>query len=474
MNPREDTLERPTQAPDGERIRILVADDETLFAKAVCKRLKRAGHACELAGTLAEARRRLAANPPDLILLDMRLPDGSGLDFLSHLRESETPEIPVIVITAHGQVEDAVAAMKHQALDYLKKPIDLEELLLTLEKALQNAQTSRRLDYSHQRETRAIEGVQMLGESPAICEIRTQIERIARLSTQAQETPPTVLVLGETGAGKDLAARLLHLRSARHDRPFVHVDCTALPGDLIEAELFGHEKGAFTGAHAQRIGLIEAAEDGTVFLDEIAELPLELQAKLLAVLERRQIRRVGTSRERPVQAWFIAGTNRPIEAMVQAGEFRADLYYRLKVLTLNMPALRERDGDMVLLARHFIQQTARRFGLPQPELSADAIAALRAYPWPGNVRELAHLVERAVLLSNGEPITASILMLEVRAPVPDSAPQRPQTLLEAEAEMIRQALEQAGGNISQAARRLGLTRMTLRYRMQKHGITPGR
>jgi DNA-binding NtrC family response regulator len=256
----------------------------------------------------------------------------------------------------------------------------------------------------------------------------------------------------------------------------VHVDCTALPGDLIEAELFGHEKGAFTSAHAQRIGLIEAAEDGTVFLDEIAELPLELQAKLLAVLERRQIRRVGASRERPVQAWFIAGTNRPIEAMVQAGEFRADLFYRLKVLTLNMPALRERGDDMVLLARRFIRQTARRFGLPQPELTPDAIAAMRAYPWPGNVRELAHLVERAVLLSNGGPISASILMLDIKPPLSETPPAHPQaqTLDEAEADLIRQALEQAGGNISQAARRLDITRMTLRYRMQKHGIMPRR
>jgi DNA-binding NtrC family response regulator len=255
--------------------------------------------------------------------------------------------------------------------------------------------------------------------------------------------------------------RLLHLGSTRPDSPFVHVDCTALPGDLIEAELFGHEKGAFTSAHARRIGLIEAAEDGTVFLDEIAELPLELQAKLLAVLERRQIRSVGSSRERPVQAWFIAGTNRPVEAMVEAGEFRADLFYRLKVLTLSMPALRERGDDMILLARHFIRQTARRFGLPQPDLNPDAMAAMRADPWPGNVRELDHLIERAVLLSNGESITASILMLDIRPPLSESMPAHPQAQILDEAEMIPQALEQAGGNVSQAARRLGITRTTL-------------
>ncbi|MCP4409299.1 MAG: sigma-54-dependent Fis family transcriptional regulator, partial [Gammaproteobacteria bacterium] len=262
-------------------IQLLVVEDESLFAKAMCKRFRRAGYRCEIAATLVKAQNRIAIATPDLIILDMRLPDGLGLTFLEQLREGDTPDIPVIVLTAYGELEDAVAAMKLKALDYLKKPIDLDELLLTVEKTIQKVKLARRLDYSRQHENRSIKGVQLLGESPAIQLIRDQIQRIGHLTRQSDRSPPTVLILGETGSGKDLAARLLHLQSARSGNPFVQVDCATLPMDLFEAELFGHEKGAFTNAHERRTGLIETAEDGTVFLDEIAEVPLELQSKLL-------------------------------------------------------------------------------------------------------------------------------------------------------------------------------------------------
>ena len=473
MDREEETHQMERERTRQQNIRILVVEDETLFAKAICKRFRKAGYTCQAAESLATAEQLIKGQEPHLILLDMRLPDGSGLDFLAKLRDGETTDIPVVVLTAFGELEDAVAAMKLKALDYLKKPIDLDELLLTVEKALSKIELERRLDYSKQRESHTIENVHLIGESPAINQVRQQIERIAQLSSRSDMSPPTVLILGETGCGKDVSARLLHRQSIRCNRPFVHVDCAALPKELIEAELFGHEKGAFTSATSVRTGLIEAAEDGTVFLDEIAELPLELQSKLLAVLERRTVRRVGSSRERPVPAWFVASTNRPVEEMVKQGQFRADLYYRLKVLTLTLPPLRERDRDVVLLARHYATQTARRFGLPDSELSAQVEDALRAYGWPGNVRELAHLIERAVLLSGGEPLSPTSLMLEGTTPVetPPTDSLSEMTLDEAETAMIRDALQRTDGNVSKAARILGITRMALRYRMQKYNIS---
>lgn len=404
----------------------------------------------------------------------MRLPDGSGLDFLTELRTDEANEVPVIVLTAYGEVDDAVAAMKLNAVDYLKKPIDLDELVLILRKVVETAQLTQRLSYSQKRDSRATEGVRLLGESPPMVELRSQIGRIAKLATSVSEAPPTVLILGETGSGKDVTGRQLHLQCARSERPFVHVDCAALPKELIEAELFGHEKGAFTSAHAARVGLIEAAEDGTVFLDEIAELPLGLQSKLLAVIERRQLRRVGASEERPVAAWFLAASNRPVAEMVKEGTFRPDLYYRLRVLSLTVPPLRERGTDIALLSREFAATTARRYGIPIPEIMPDAEQALNAYPWPGNVRELKHVMERAVLQSGGTQLRASHLMLEGNLAAGDTDPGPAvdgMTLEAAEDLLIRRTLEQTQGNVSEAARRLAIGRTALRYRMKKHGIS---
>ena len=278
------------------KTRLLMVEDETLFARAVVRHLQHAGYACEHAGNLADGRALARQFMPDMVLLDMRLPDGNGLDLLS---EFVAKGIAVIVMTAHGEVSDAVNAMKLGAVDYLKKPVDLEELLLAIQKAENSSKLSHSLDYSRQRNTHATEGVELLGESPAIRSVRAQVERIAQLVAIADAIPPTVLINGETGTGKDVAARLLHLSCANSDRPFVHVDCASLPGELIESELFGHEKGAFTSAQASRCGLIEAAEDGTLFLDEIGELPLSLQAKLLNVLERRVVRRLCSTKERP-------------------------------------------------------------------------------------------------------------------------------------------------------------------------------
>ena len=468
-----ETGEQPTRVPQ-QTVRVLIVDDEALFAKAVSKRLEKAGYSCAVAGNLAKGMEIFEANTPDLILLDMRLPDGSGLDFLERLRRERESDVAVLVLTAYGELEDAVAAMKLRASDYLKKPIDLDELLVNVEKVLAKDTLARRLEYSRKRERIGGEAVQLLGENPEIRNIRDQAKRIGQLCTGADTVPPTVLILGETGTGKDLAARLLHACSPRRDRPFVHVDCASLPKDLIEAELFGHEKGAFTNAVAARTGLIEAAEDGVLFLDEIGELPLELQAKLLAVLERRHMRRVGNTQERPVAAWFIAATNRDLAELVKEGRFRSDLYYRLNVLTLVMPSLRERGGDIMLLAEHFAAQTARRYGLDAPRFTPEAWQALQTYAWPGNVRELKHLVERAVLLSNGAEIGVEPLLLrrEVSAVATGEAGElEALTLDDAERLLIERALARTEGNVSEAARQLGVTRMAMRYRMKKYGFS---
>jgi DNA-binding NtrC family response regulator len=452
---------------------ILIVEDETVFARAVEKRLSRAGYKCQIAGDLKAANGKLDTFSPDLVLLDMRLPDGSGLDFLGSLKKKQSTSIAVIVMSAYGELEDAVSAMKLGASDYLKKPVDLDELLLNVEKVLDKSELTRKLSYSTKREQHAVEGVEFLGVCPAIADIRKQVDQISRLTRTTDVIPPTVMILGETGTGKDVVARLLHAKSNRKDKPFVHVDCASLPKDLIEAELFGHEKGAFTNAHMARTGLIEAAEDGTLFLDEIGELPLDLQSKLLAVLERRTLRRVGTTQERPVAAWFIAATNRNIDELTQRGEFRSDLYYRLNVLNIAMPPLRVRGKDILILANHFANQTAKRYGLKPPVFSSDAEQAIMNYPWPGNVREMRHLLERVVLLTGGGELTSDMLAL---APVSGNtesdaiADLTDMTLDSAEMLLIKQALERTNGNVSRAARELGTTRMALRYRMKKYNL----
>ena len=448
--------------------KILIVEDEGLFARAVMRRLQKAGFECEHVDCLQDARAISKQFSADIVLLDMRLPDGNGLDLLAEFVAKNTN---VIVMTAHGEISDAVNAIKQGAMDYLKKPIDLDELLLSIQKAQTAAIQSNRLDYSRQRNAQATEGVELLGDSPAIQNVKMQIKRIAQLVAY-DTVPPTVLISGETGTGKDVAARLLHLSCANSDKPFVHIDCASLPADLIESELFGHEKGAFTGALNTRPGLIEAAEDGTLFLDEIGELPLALQAKLLNVLERRLVRRLGSTKERAVPARFIAATNRDLHEMVSDGRFRQDLYYRLNVMSLAMPPLHEREGDVMLLARHFALQTARRYGLVSPTFSSDAVVTIQRYSWPGNVRELKHQVSRAMLLCHEGHITDIDLALPIYRTKPESnSPQNTQSALDsAEKAILLQVLAETRNNVSEAARKLGITRMTMRYRMDKHHI----
>ncbi|TDJ62613.1 MAG: sigma-54-dependent Fis family transcriptional regulator [Proteobacteria bacterium] len=449
--------------------RILIVEDELIFAKAVSRRLEREGYTCRAVASLGDAERALSELSPDLVLLDMRLPDGSGLDFLERLRGPLGVITPVIVMTAYGEVDDAVRAMKLSASDYLKKPVDLDELHLAVQKVLANQRISNQLELSRAREARGSDVVSIIGDSSPMRRLRQQIEQIARLCGVSDAPAPTVLITGETGTGKDITARMLHQMSGKKDKPFVHVDCASLPKDLIEAELFGHVKGAFTNAHVERTGLIEMAEDGVVFLDEIGELPAELQAKLLAVLERRMLRRVGSSRERQIDAWFIAATNRAVDDMVANGTLRSDLYFRLNVLSLKLPPLRERVDDIVLLGESFGEQIARRYGIGAFQLSPAARQCLQNYSWPGNVRELRHVIERATLLSGDGTVTEEALAL----PSTDANSAALNefinlTLDEAERLLIIEALKRSGDNISAAARRLGITRMAMRYRMKKH------
>jgi DNA-binding NtrC family response regulator len=450
-----------------------------MFARAVSTALERAGHTPSIAGTLAAAQAavRSPSESPDVVLLDARLPDGDGLDLLGQ-RGDDDGAPAMIVMTAYGEIAQAIRAMKSGALDYLKKPVDLNELLMTVEKAVRSERLRARLRYSRARETHAEHGGQLLGESKPLRAARAEVQRVARVGG---DRPPHVLIQGETGTGKDICARLVHRLGPRADRPFVHVDCTSLPKDIMEAELFGHARGAFTSAHTARAGLIETAEDGTVFLDEIGELPMTMQAKLLNVLERRQLRRVGSTREVPAMARFIAATNRDLPTMVARGAFRDDLYYRLNVLGVVLPPLRDCSSDIPLLAHHFLTATARNYGYPAPHMHDDAMATLRAYRWPGNVRELKNVVERAALLGAEDGIRAASFGFPEVAPgssrrlaraLGEATPVPIRTLLDAEREMIEAALVEANGNTSLAARQLGITRMALRYRAEKHGLQP--
>lgn len=457
--------------------KILIVDDETVLARAIAKRLNRDAFESVVAGRLSEARDRLSdqTEAPNLVLLDLRLPDGDGLDLLREISARTEDAIPVIVLTAFGQVDSAVHAMKLGAVDYLRKPVDLDELVLVVARVLRSEDMRHRLAYSAERDSRAVEHPGLIGDSPPMTAVRDQIAAIGKIGGQG-ETAPTVLIQGETGTGKDIAARMVHGQGDGAGRPFIHVDCATLPNELIEAELFGHTRGAFTSATDARVGLIEAAEDGTVFLDEIGELPAPLQAKLLSVIERRHVRRVGAAKETPVAARFIAATNRDLSAAVSAGAFRADLFFRLNVLTLSMPSLRDCEGDAALLAQHFAALTSRRHGRAEPKFTAAALAAIGTYAWPGNVRELKHLIERAVLLDDDGFLCESDLTIDSTqagsgpATTATADPLAGLTLDEAERILIARALERSRGNVSKAARMLGVTRMTLRYRIDKHQI----
>jgi len=434
--------------------RILIIDDEAIMRDALAQALRRAGHDVVACAEARPAVERLAAETFDAVLTDLRMPAMDGQQVVEEARRA-APGVPVIVVTAHGQVRDAVAAMKAGAYDFLQKPVDLDALEAAVARAVEhralaaeNELLRARLD---EREPEAV-----WDASPAMRAVHATIRLVAGSES-------TVLVAGETGTGKEVAARAIHRLSARRDGPFLAVNSAALSAGLLESELFGHEKGAFTGAEKMRRGRFELAEGGTLLLDEVSEIDLGLQAKLLRVLQERAFERVGSSVTRRCDVRVVATTNRDLRAEVAAGKFREDLYYRLNVLPVRMPALRDRREEIPALAACFLRRFASR-----KRLSTAAIARLVGYDWPGNVRELGNVIERANVLSPGEEIAAEALALDGRAgPDADVSTLAGMSLDAVQDRLIEAALERSGGNRERAARELGISSRTLRDRLKK-------
>ena len=468
---------------------VLVVDDERTLARAIKAFLSESGYEAEVAGDAEQALRLLETMRPDVIFCDVRLPGMDGIELLRRIREFD-PAIPVIMMTAHGTIEGAVEAVKLGAFDYLKKPVDLEELKLLADRARENSKLKQELSYYRRRDAARNDSLAgVIGESPAMRAVLDQARQIAAL----EETPP-VLITGETGTGKGLVARTIHAASSRGGKPFIEVNCTALPATLMEAELFGHERGAFTDAKESRMGLFEAAEGGFLFLDEVGDLELALQGKLLKAVEERTVRRVGGIRDRQIDVRILAATNRDLERETQREQFRRDLYFRLAVIILELPPLRERGADVLLLASHYLDRYNAKYGKKVRQVDQRSRDLLLAYPWPGNVRELSHVIERAVLWSRGPVLDVEHLSLATpaaTAPAPEpaagtppapAAPAGPITqespslppagvdLESWERALIEQALREADGNQTRAAQRLGISRDTLRYRLKKYGI----
>ena len=447
--------------------RILVVEDEDKLRRVVELQLKTSGFEVDQAGTAEDALK--LADRADLILTDLRLPGLSGLELLAQIRRQNS-RTPVIVMTAFGTVENAVDAMKAGAVDFLPKPFSLDHLMAVVDKALEVRALRDENEKLREELGQRYEFDNLVGRSPAMREIFNTVQRVAA-------TRATVLLAGESGVGKDMIARAIHQHSPRADRPFVKINCTAIPENLMESELFGYEKGAFTGANISKPGKFEQADTGTVFLDEIGDVPPSIQVKLLRVLQEREFERLGSNKTKHIDVRVLAATNVDLRAALEEGTFREDLYYRLNVLPMNIPPLRERREDIPFLAEHFVKKFAKDVGGRIESISEAAIQKLLQYHWPGNVRELENVIERSMVLGQGPSLEPEDIRL-------DSAPRRSQptavggaqflpegmTLDEFEQSIIREALNRANGNKSQAARMLGLTRNALRYRLSQMGI----
>lgn len=465
---------------------ILVVEDEPILSRNIRDALEFAGHDAICAATGEQAIEAVARHRPDIVLLDYRLPGMNGLEVLLQLRKAGSTTA-VIMATAHGNIDIAVEAMKAGASDFLTKPLELKELELVIDRVLKQQAVAAELDYFRRRERTASSGDQIIGDSKPMRQVKAFIERITSTPALSSKHPPSILITGETGTGKDLAARAIHYAGPRCDAQFVHVSCTAIPDHLAESELFGHVKGAFTDARSDKRGLFEVADHGTLFLDEIGHMPIMLQAKLLGVIERRTIRPVGATRERTIDVHVVAATNRDLQKAIEIGEFREDLYHRLRVLTLPMPPLRDRGEDRIQLANRFLRMHADRFNVRVERFDDEAIDAINAYKWPGNVRELLHAVESAVLVADGPIIGAEHLGIKVPSQTErldielagghksiklDFGGDCPK-LEEVEHEIILAALEFSKHNLSRAARILGISRDAIRYRLEKFGKQDG-
>ena len=456
----------------------LIVDDEHDIRELLVLTLGRMGLRTDTAASLGAARELLATHTYDLCLTDMRLPDGSGLELVSDI-STRFPETPVAMITAYGNVEAAVEALKAGAFDFVSKPVDINVLRGLVRQAL---------ELHTRRQSQPEEAGRLLGGSPAMVVLRETIAKVSR-----SQAP--VHISGESGTGKELVARTIHAQGARANGPFVPVNCGAIPTELMESEFFGHRKGSFTGAHADKPGLFQSADGGTLFLDEVAELPLAMQVKLLRAIQEKKVRPVGAQNEVDVDVRILSATHKDLGALVNAGSFRHDLYYRINVIELNVPALRDRDGDLPILSDATFSRLGQAMRRNAPRLGPDALAALEAYPFPGNVRELENILERAMAMADGDVITVADLRLPNGnsitspgrvLPVPGAAPAPaspatlspretassalPSYIEEIERAAIQQALQENKYNKTRAAAALGITFRALRYKLKKLGI----
>jgi len=442
------------------KVKALIVDDEADIRELLEITLNRMDIETVTAENISGAHALLKKQTFNICLTDMRLPDGDGLDLLSAI-QVEFPKLPVIVITAHGSAEAAVRAMKQGAFDFLSKPVDLKVLRQLINNALKTN------DYAKQdRRSRDI----LLGESEVMCQIRAKIGKIAR-----SQAP--VYIKGESGSGKELVASLIHKHSSRAQAPFIAVNCGAIPAELMESEFFGHKKGSFTGANGDKQGLFQAAEGGTLFLDEVADLPLLLQVKLLRAIQEKKVRAIGSQQEEAVDVRLLSATHKDLAQLVQEGAFRQDLYYRINVIELNVPALRHRAEDIAQLSEFFLSKIVRSNQLSAVKFSSGALKALKQYQFPGNVRELENILERAIALHEGGLITEQDLDLSTESiQRPESDVYNPLMgsleayLEEIEKQAISEALEQNKWNRTAAAKQLGMTFRSLRYRLKKLGL----
>lgn len=458
----------------GYKEKILVVDDEKMIRWSLGEALRGWGFEPVEAATATTALASFDAEAPDAVLLDINLPDGSGLDILRKLRQRD-PDSVIIMITANVLVDETIAALRGGAYDFIGKPINLEELHVAIRNGIEASRLREEVKQIRRERSQQFSFDQIIGSSPANGEMLAMAKKVAESEVSS------VLLQGESGTGKDLVAKAIHYHSSRAEGPFVAINCAALPGTLIESELFGYEKGAFTDAKARKEGMFEQAEGGTLLLDEIGELELSLQAKLLRVLEEGTFRRVGGLKDIPFDARIIAASNRDLRRESEAGHFRLDLYYRLSVIQIDIPSLRERGDDVLQLAEHYIDSFGERLRKKITGISQEVASAFLRYHWPGNVRELRNVIERAMILEDTDVITMKYMPRGVMGGVsvsdygPDGSG-RPElfqlppggvALDEVEMSLVRQAIERSGGNQTKAAELLGISRDQLRYRLKK-------
>ena len=443
------------------RLTVLVVDDELLIRKSLAKVLRARGYQVDTASSGAEGLEKASALHPQVMILDMRLPDADGLSVLRKVRQID-PLLQVIMITAYGDVPVAFEAAKLGAVNFMRKPYEMEDIELAVEAAAMGYRQANELDLYRRQAWQDYSGEEIIGRSEPIEQVRDVIEKVVK------SMATSVLISGESGTGKELVARAIHYRSDRAHAPLMEVNCSSFQETLLENELFGHEKGAFTDASEMKKGLVELCDGGTLFLDEVGDMSLPTQAKLLRFIDYRSFKRVGGSQDIAVDIRIVAATNKDLDAEVRAGRFRSDLYFRLKVVSIHLPPLRDRDDDILLLARHFLAEFAQKFQKAFTDIAPDAIPLLSTYRWPGNVRELRNLIERAALLEDGELLEVEHLPRELtgRRVAGDSDIASP-TLAQIEADHISEVLRLTAGNKSRAARILGISRQGLIEKLRR-------